>query len=95
MTTEELLRQLRQLKRTLEQLGSEFAQGHVDGPLLAEIDRMVDGGLAHDPRLAELCTILEQLRETTLTPRPELYSDGIRHCRHAKAVIEERMAELA
>ena len=37
---------------------------------------------------------LERLRETTLTPRPELYTDGVRYCRLSKASIEELMAEV-
>lgn len=94
MTPEQLVRQLRRLKRTLEQLESEFAQHHIDVELLADIDRMVENGLAHEPLIAELCAQLERLRETTLTPRPELYTDVIRYCRLSKASIEELMAEV-
>jgi hypothetical protein len=89
MEAEQLVRQLRRLKRSLEQLESEFARQHVDQGLLVDIDRMVDDGLAHDPRMLRLVQLLERLREHTLTPRPELYTDGIRDCRKAKALVEE------
>jgi|GEM_PF-696492 hypothetical protein len=92
MEAEQLVRHLRRLKRSLEQLESEFARQHVDQGLLVEIDRMVDEGLTYDTRLTRLVHLLERLRENTLTPRVELYSDGVRDCRRAKAIIEELMA---
>jgi len=94
MDTEQLGRLLRRLKRALEQLESEFARHHVDRALLVDIDRMVDDGLAAEPRTQHLVSGLERLRENTLTPRPELYTDGIRDCRRMKALIEEVMGEL-
>ena len=89
MTTEQLVRHLRRLKRTLEQLGSEFAHQNVDVELLTEIDRLVEDGLAADPRMGPLVMQLERLREHTLTPRRELYTDGISDCNRAKALCEE------
>ena len=92
MEAELFVRQLRRLKRTLEQLEAEFAHGRIDEELLADIDRMVEDGLACDPRTNELVAHLERLRENTLTPRSELYTDGIRDCRKAKSMIEEVIA---
>ncbi|HRH68573.1 MAG: hypothetical protein JNL43_05245 [Flavobacteriales bacterium] len=94
MDPEEHIRQLRRLKRTVEQLEAEFAHGSVDEGLLSDIDRMLEDGLANGPEAANLKTLLERLRENTLTPRPELYGDGIRDCRSVKAAIEGVIAAL-
>ncbi len=93
-TPEQLVRLLRRMKRTLEQLESEFAHNHVDLELLRELDHMVDEGLTADTRSTEIVRQLERLRENTLTPRPEIHSDGIRDCRRLKALLEEVMGEL-
>ncbi len=92
MQGEELVRQLRRLKRVLEQLESEFAHQRVDEGLLADIDRMLEDGLAADERVAELKDGLDDLRESTLSQRAELYADGIRACRGLKARIESLAA---
>ena len=94
MDAEENVRQLRLLKRTVEQLEAEFAHGHVDEGLLADIDRMLEDGVADGPEAAHLKSLLEKLRENTLTPRAELYKDGIRDCRCVKATIEGVIAVL-
>lgn len=78
----------------MEQLESEFARHTIDAGLLADIDRMVEEGLAADERTTHLVSLLERMRENTLTPRPELYTDGIRDCRRLKAVIEEVIGEV-
>ena len=92
---EEHLRQLRRLKRTVEQLEAEFAHGRIDEGLLADIDRMLEDGVADGEEAANLKGLLEKLRENTLTPRAELYGDGIRDCRRVKATIEGVIAVLA
>ena len=48
MDTEELMRELRRLKRSLEQLEAEFAHGRTDDGLLHEMDTMLENGLADD-----------------------------------------------
>jgi hypothetical protein len=93
-TPEQLVRLMRRMKRTLEQLESEFARNTLDVELLLDLDRMVDEGLSAEPRTAHITAQLERLRENTLTPRPELYTDGIRDCRRLKALLEEVMGEL-
>ena len=94
MDAEEHVRQLRLLKRTVEQLEAEFAHGRIDEDLLAEIDRMLEDGVADGSEAAHLKGLLERLRENTLTPRAELYKDGIRDCRRVKATIEGVIAVL-
>ncbi len=95
MDAEQHVRQLRRLKRTVEQLETEFAHGRIDEGLLADIDRMLEDGVADGPEAANLKSLLEKLRENTLTPRAELYGDGIRDCRRVKATIEGVIAVLA
>ena len=45
-------------------------------------------GLAYDPRSAFVTSALDSLREGTLSPRPERFSDGIRSCRRIKTELE-------
>jgi hypothetical protein len=94
MDTEELMRELRRLKRSLEQLEAEFAHGRTDDGLLHEMDTMLENGLADDPRTEALKGMLDHLRENTLTDRPERFADGIRHCRKLKATVEGTMSML-
>ncbi len=94
MDAEELMRELRRLKRTLEQLEAEFAHGRTDEGLLHEMDTMLENGLADDPRTEALKGMLDQLRESTLSDKPELFADGIRHCRKLKATVEGTMSML-
>ena len=94
MDAEQHVRQLRLLKRTVEQLEAEFAHGRIDEGLLADIDRMLEDGVADGAEAANLKGLLERLRENTLTPRAELYGDGIRDCRRVKATIEGVIAVL-
>lgn len=93
MEAEQRVRSLRQLKRMMEMLETEFAHGRTDHGLLADIDRMLENGLARDPRLGGLKDRLDALRESTLSPRPELHADGVRDCRRIKVLIEEFIAE--
>lgn len=92
MGSEPLTRRLRRLKRTVEQLDACFAEQRVDTGLLAEIDLQLENGLAADPRTADLKGLLDDLRESTLAPRPERYADGVVCCRRVKAAIEGLMA---
>lgn len=94
MGPEQFTRQLRRLKRTVEQLGAGFAEQHIDAGLLAEIDLQLENGLAADARTADLKGLLDGLRECTLSPRPERYADGVVYCRRVKATIEGLMAEV-
>lgn len=94
MDAEEHVRQLRLLKRTVEQLEAEFAHGRIDEGLLTDIDRILEDGVADGEEAANLKSLLERLRENTLTPRAELYKDGIRDCRRVKATIEGVIAVL-
>lgn len=95
MQPELLIRQLRRLKRTVDMLDTEFAQRRVDEGLLAELDLQLENGLANEPRAAELKPLIERLRENTLTPRTELYADGMGDCRRLKAAIEGLIAVVA
>lgn len=94
MEAEQRVRQLRQLKRMMEMLDTEFSHRRVDHGLLADIDRMLENGLSREPRLRDLKDRLDALRESTLSPRAELHADGVRDCRRIKVAIEHLLAEV-
>ncbi|HPF89979.1 MAG: hypothetical protein H6590_06340 [Flavobacteriales bacterium] len=94
MTDTELIRDLRLLQRTTLMLQTELRHGHVDGGLIDEIDRMMERGIATDPRCAELRDAVDALRENTLTPRDELHGDTIRACEALKDRIDAVIGQL-
>ena len=56
--------------------------------LLAKIEQQMDHGISTDPRCAGLSGRVDALRESILTPRPELFRDAARSCEQLKEVIE-------
>lgn len=89
MNDEDLLRRLKRLRRTVLMLDTEFRRTHVDTPLLLELDHLMEDGIAADPRCAGLRDLVDALRESTLTPRPELHADAVRCCEKLKDAIED------
>ncbi len=89
MDTTDLARQLHRLRRTVLMLQTELRREHMDEPLLDEIEARMENGIAFDPRCERLTGLVDALRETLLTPRPELYGDGVRACERLKDAIEE------
>ena len=84
----DLARRLKTLRRTVLMLETELRQEHLDEGLLADIEQQLEDGIASDPRCAVLRQHVDALRESTLTPRKELYADTVRACVQLKDAIE-------
>lgn len=80
MTDADLARRLRTLYRTVRMLETELRHGHLDEDLVAAIDRRMEDGIGSEPRCSELRAAVDALRESLMTPRPELFGDAIRAC---------------
>ena len=94
MSDREFARHLRQLHRIVLMLETELRHGHVDEELLADIDRRMEQGIATDPRCAALLPAVDALRESTLTPRPELLGDTVRACEKLRDTIDAVIGRL-
>lgn len=92
MTDLDLSRRLRALRKNVLMLETELRHGRVDEVLLAQIDILMERGIASEPRCAELPGRVDALRESTITPRPELHSDTIRACAKLMDAIEDVLA---
>lgn len=95
MTGPELKRELLALARTVLMLETELRQEHLDEDLIAAIDQRMERGIAIDPRCARLRPAVDALRESTMTPRSELYSDTIRAGEHLRDAIDEVVGTLS
>lgn len=95
MTDLELSRRLRTLRRTVLMLQTELRHGHMDEALITEIDQQMEHGIGTDPRCEELRGPVDALRESTMTPRTELFPDTIRACEKLKDAIEGIVARIA
>lgn len=95
MTDLDLARRLRQLRRTVHMLENELRHEHVDEGLLDGIEQQMENGIATEPRCKDLIVPVDALRESTLTPRSELFRDTIRACEKLKDVIEGIVSRLA
>lgn len=84
----DLARRLRRLRRTVDMLQSDLRREHLDPRLLAQIEEQMERDLVGEPRCAALRTLVDDLRESTLTPRPELYADAVKACERLKDAIE-------
>lgn len=85
----ELVRCLRQFTRTVNMLRSDLGQGHLNHDLLVEIESLLDNGPGMDERCAGIVAMVDYLRESTLTPRKELFTDTIRACDKLKDAITD------
>lgn len=90
----DLARRLRRLRRTVDMLQSDLRHDHLNAILLAEIETQMEHGIATEPRCASLVAPVDALRESTLTPRPELHADTIRCCEKLKDAIEGVVGRL-
>jgi hypothetical protein len=88
MNAKDLARRLKTLRRTVLMLETELRQEHLDEGLLVEIEKQLEDGIASHPRCAVLRQHVDALRENTLTPRKELYTDTVRACMQLKDAIE-------
>jgi hypothetical protein len=91
----DLVRRLRRLRRAVDMLQGDLRHGHQNKELLAEIELQMEHGIGTEPRCASLSIAVDALRESTLTPRPELYADTIRFCERLKDAIEGVVSRLA
>lgn len=89
-----LARRLKALRRTVQMLRTELRQGHLDEGLIADIDAQLEDGIGSDPRSAVLRSFVDALRENTLTPRGELFTDTIRACDKLSDAIEGVLARM-
>ncbi len=94
MTDLELKRQLRGLARTALMLETELRHGRVDEGLINDIEQRMEAGIAIDPRCGSLRGAVDTLRESTLTPRPELLGDTIRASEQLRDAIDVIVAHL-
>lgn len=90
----DLSRSLRRLNRTVDMLQTDLRRGHLNAKLLAEIEMRMEHGIATEPRCDDLPALVDALRESTLTPRRELYADTIRACERLKDAIENDLRTL-
>ena len=84
----DLARRLRRLRRTLDMLQTDLRHGHLNQKLLAEIETHMEYGISTEPRCANLAALVDALRESALSPRPELYADTIRAGEKLKDAME-------
>ncbi len=84
----DLARRLHRLRRTVIMLQTELRLEHLDAELLAEIEQQMDHGISTDPRSAHLSLLVDALRESILTPRPELFRDATRASEQLKEGVE-------
>ncbi|MBP6391664.1 MAG: hypothetical protein KA175_13090 [Flavobacteriales bacterium] len=91
----DLARRLRILYRTVQMLQSDLRQGHLNSKLLADIEMRMEHGIATEPRCAGLSAPVDALRESTLTPRAELFADTIRSCEKLNDAIEGVLSDIA
>lgn len=94
MTPIELARRLRALSRTVLMLQTELRHGRLDERLIADIEGQMERGIGLDARCAGLPLLVDALRESTLTPRPELLGDTIRACEKLRDGIEGVLGRL-
>ena len=71
---------LKILRRTVLLLETELRPGHTDADLLNDIEEQLEDCIATHPRGATLRQHLVAVRESTQTPRRELYTDTLRAC---------------
>lgn len=94
MTDLALARALRALRRTVLMIQTELRHGRIDEALIADVDAQMERGIASDPRCIDLVKRVDDLRESTLTPRTELLMDTVRACEKLKDAIEEVVSRL-
>lgn len=91
----DLARRLKRLRRSVIMLQTELRREHLDHELIAEIEQQMDHGISTEPRCIGLSKLVDALRESTLTPRPELFRDAARACEQLKDAIEGVTERLA
>ncbi len=88
----DLGRRLKTLRRPLLMLVTLLHSERQDEGLLADIEKPGEFGMASHPRDATLRQHVDALRESTLTPRRELYTDTVRACVQLRDAIEGVMS---
>lgn len=90
----ELFRALRTLHRSVLMLETALRHGHPDEELINSIDQQMERGIGADPRCGDLPPLVDVLRESTFTPRPELLGDTIRACEKLRDAIDKVLGRL-
>ena len=90
----DLARRLRVLRRSVLMLQTELRHEHMDEPLIAEIDRQMEHGIAPEPRCSKLPAAVDALRESALSTGAERFADTIRACEKLKDAIEDVVSRL-
>lgn len=91
----DLVRSLRRLRRTVDMLQADLRRIYLNAELITEVEKHMDHGIATDPRCAKLSPLVDALRESTLTPRRELYADTSRACEELKKAIDGVLNAIA
>ncbi|MFZ1660199.1 MAG: hypothetical protein WAT61_15335 [Flavobacteriales bacterium] len=91
----ELVRRLRRLRRTVLMLETELRLNHIDLELVEEIEERLEHGIATDPRSADLRTLVDALRESTMTPRKELMRDTVRAAEKLRDAVDAIVDRIA
>ena len=94
MQNEDLVRRLRKLSRTVYMLQTDLRHGQLNNALLEEIESQMDHGISTEPRCTGRVPLVDTVRENTLTPRPELYTDTARACEKLKDAISDLVERL-
>ena len=90
----DLARRLKRLHRTVLMLETELRHGHFDEELLNEVDAQLEDGIATEPRSLALRDQVDALRENTLTPGGNMFTDTIRACEKLKDAIQHILDSL-
>ena len=94
MEDDDLVRRLRRLRRTVDMLQTDLRYGQVNEDLMAEIEAHMERGIASEPRCADLSERVDAVRESTLTPRPQLLTDTARACDRLKDAMDSVLSAL-
>lgn len=88
MNDQDLKQQLKRLRRRVEQLQAEFEHRHLDLALFAEIESLLDSGIAADDRCRELQQRIDALREDHLITAGGNHHEAVRGCVRLKILID-------
>lgn len=94
MNDQALVHQLKRLRNRVVQLQAEFQYEHLDKGLFAEIETLMEGGVAADRRCTELRDLVDGLREHTLLVVSADHKEAVRRSQRLKTAIESVISDL-
>lgn len=95
MNDVELVRRLMRLRRTVLMLETELRLPHLDVELIEKIEEQLEDGIATESRSAALRGLVDAMRESTMTPRPELMRDTVRAAEKLRDAVDAIIHEVA